>query len=656
MARSDRRTPWGEGVEQAGASIAPFEATPQLAIHIAPGGKADPAVRDALEGVVDAWQGLQPALGATGQVAASRASFVSDYRLSDYTLAGAYRQDWLVRRMVDGPALDMVRAWYDVVSDDDPDGAHELAETLDRWRVKSQFRRALELARLLGGAGIVLGLDDSRLPSEPVSLPSLRRVAWMRVVDRRYLTVLRRETSPEYPGMWGAPVMYSCGSRETGVIQELHASRVVAFYGEPVLEDERDEVDGWGDSVMETRWRAAAQYQRASQAIAVAAERFTKTLLKSKKIAEMVSSEGGMNALTQRVQRLQSLLAAGNVAAIDADIEELQEMGLPMAGLGDLVVQLRENVAAAVGEPQSRLFGQTQGTTRTGADADERTYYDRIAAMQEDDVTPQLRQLCDLIVASREGPTMGKPLDYRLMPRDLMRAQPLDEAEAESKRATADRIYLDAGVVTPSEVRRERFEADWSLDEEYTMRLDEEQAEPLPEDDPSDDTDTPDETDPAEMDADTFRPPAAVAAAARRGLALRASMPASRRGGTSVGVARATQLAGRKPVSRETIGRMASFFARHSVDRKAPGWGRDSKGWQAWLLWGGDAGRRWAEGILKREGQTDAMLPTHYGTGRADGMTCDGCRFRQDVAGGGWCDRWSAVVSRGYGCDEHAAP
>ena len=96
----------------------------------------------------------------------------------------------------------------------------------------------------------------------------------------------------------------------------------------------------------------------------------------------------------------------------------------------------------------------------------------------------------------------------------------------------------------------------------------------------------------------TYTPPEEVARAARRGLELRASLPPSRRGGTEVGLARAAQLANRRPVSVDTLQRMVSYFDRHEVDKEGEGWGRDSKGYQAWLLWGGDAGRAWARRTL----------------------------------------------------------
>jgi hypothetical protein len=100
--------------------------------------------------------------------------------------------------------------------------------------------------------------------------------------------------------------------------------------------------------------------------------------------------------------------------------------------------------------------------------------------------------------------------------------------------------------------------------------------------------------------AESYRPPLAVQQAARRGLALRAEQPPSNRGGTAVGIARARDLAGGRAVSVSTLRRMSSFFARHEVDKQGEGWGVDSKGYQAWLLWGGDPGRAWARRVLAR--------------------------------------------------------
>ena len=113
--------------------------------------------------------------------------------------------------------------------------------------------------------------------------------------------------------------------------------------------------------------------------------------------------------------------------------------------------------------------------------------------------------------------------------------------------------------------------------------------------------------------ADTFVPPAGVAEAAKRALGWISDGHAGG-GFTSTGRTRAGQLSRREGLSRDTIMRMVSFFARHEVDKKAKGFSQGEKGFPspgrvAWDAWGGDAGKSWAESIaakLNREKTTMA--------------------------------------------------
>lgn len=99
------------------------------------------------------------------------------------------------------------------------------------------------------------------------------------------------------------------------------------------------------------------------------------------------------------------------------------------------------------------------------------------------------------------------------------------------------------------------------------------------------------------MTEQRFTPTLKMAANAKRGLRLRERFG---RGGTRVGVARARQLAAREALGPADIKSMYSYFARHQVDRntKTHEWGSSedpSAGYVAWLLWGGDEGKAWAE-------------------------------------------------------------
>ena len=93
----------------------------------------------------------------------------------------------------------------------------------------------------------------------------------------------------------------------------------------------------------------------------------------------------------------------------------------------------------------------------------------------------------------------------------------------------------------------------------------------------------------------TYRATEQMAAAARRGLAMRAQQPRSRRGGTAVGLARANQFANREPVSLDTVRRTFSFLSRARVYYEP---GSETPGTQAYLLWGGPAGLVWSRSIL----------------------------------------------------------
>ena len=85
---------------------------------------------------------------------------------------------------------------------------------------------------------------------------------------------------------------------------------------------------------------------------------------------------------------------------------------------------------------------------------------------------------------------------------------------------------------------------------------------------------------------------------AKRALRLRDQAPASRKGMTPVGLARANQYSKGENVSLSTVKRTFSFLSRAKTYYKP---GKNTPGTQAYLAWGGDAGLSWARNILNKE-------------------------------------------------------
>ena len=109
------------------------------------------------------------------------------------------------------------------------------------------------------------------------------------------------------------------------------------------------------------------------------------------------------------------------------------------------------------------------------------------------------------------------------------------------------------------------------------------------------------------LDDIDFSPPEGVRKEAARGLAWRDQF---NRGGTAIGVARARDLSNGENISPDTARRMASYFARHEVDKQGGGFspgedGFPSAGRIAWALWGGDPGQSWSAKLTRQMDAAD---------------------------------------------------
>lgn len=118
----------------------------------------------------------------------------------------------------------------------------------------------------------------------------------------------------------------------------------------------------------------------------------------------------------------------------------------------------------------------------------------------------------------------------------------------------------------------------------------------------------------------SFTVPAPVRKAAKLGLQLRQKQPKGSRAGLTTkeagrlgigsGVARARDLI-KGTVSLETIKRMDSYFKRHRGNYKLDTGKKpeEDRGYVAGLLWGGEAGRKWAASVLDTQRNPPTMKP-----------------------------------------------
>jgi phage-related protein (TIGR01555 family) len=170
-------------------------------------------------------------------------------RLSDQQIDAAYRASWVMRKIIDKPATEMVREWRDWQADAEQ---IKLLEALERkLDLRNKIRRA-EVLRGLGGCGMVLwvGREDPALPINPRTLTtgSLRGIhVWHK--SRFQLDDMETDPGSDW---YGYPKFYRLQTRDGRQIR-LHPSRVIALRGHEVPDIS---TAGWQDATCWRRSRA----------------------------------------------------------------------------------------------------------------------------------------------------------------------------------------------------------------------------------------------------------------------------------------------------------------------------------------------------------------------------------------------------------------
>ena len=230
------------------------------------------------------------------------------------------------------------------------------------------------------------------------------------------------------------------------------------------------------------------------------------------------------------------------------------------------------------------------------------------------------RPFCRVIKAALQNAAMAGQLPAEIMAMvDVQVTAPSVETRDRILEAQANQVYHTLRVKSPQTIAQE-IGLDW---DEQTANWDEAMQDAgMPGPLPANPTDQPAPALPEAfasvpaMEGTTtveaeggryseidFSPPQGAREAAERALAVREAKPASQRGMTPVGIARARDLSNGRDLSPESVRRMKAFFDRHEVDKKGETWDEQGKGWQAWMGWGGDAGYAWARKVV---GQMEA--------------------------------------------------
>lgn len=373
-------------------------------------------------------------------------------QLGDDQLEYAFRGDWVARKIVCVPPFDMTREWRGWMADKDTVEKIEAEEM--RLGLQHKVRTALTRARLYGGAGLVLGVDQGSAEQElRVDQISKGQLKYVNCVGRQNLTSgpLQLNASREY---YGEPEYYEVRGASDGIPVRVHPSRVVRFVGAPFPDEQmRSSLQNtWGDSVLLALNDAIVNVGLTTHSIAQLVSELKIDVIKIPDLMNNVETAEYRNKILQRFQLANVGKSTVNALLMDSN-EEWQRISASMTGVTD-VLRLYIMVAAAAADiPATRLAGQSPVGMNSTGESDTRNYYDRLASEQKVDLSASLYRLDEVMLRSTLG-TRDPSISYFWRP--LWQMDKVQAADVALKKAQAFQVDVQSGVMDLDALREGR--------------------------------------------------------------------------------------------------------------------------------------------------------------------------------------------------------
>jgi phage-related protein (TIGR01555 family) len=364
--------------------------------------------------------------------------------LNSADLNAMHRSDWLARKIVDIIPHDMTREWRDWQAEDDQ--IEKIEEAERALGLHQKITEAMQRARLLGGAGLYIGMDDNRpemeLLPDTVGAGAIR---YVHVLSRDEITsgeIIRDVMSPFY----GRPLYYQLEGGD-GHTVKVHPSRLIPFIGAPILDHRVATANTWGDSILQVVYDAVQNAALSQQTIAALIPEAKLDVIRVPNLSESLATTQGTTLLTQRFTLMNQLKSTINAILLEGDGdngETWEQKTINFSQFPELMRLFLQVAAGAADIPVTRLLGQSPSGLNATGDGDIRNYYDNIASRQQVELRPTLAPLDEMLIRHALGSRPAE-IHYRWAP--LWQLDETQKAEVANKKANTTKIYVDSGLI-----------------------------------------------------------------------------------------------------------------------------------------------------------------------------------------------------------------
>jgi phage-related protein (TIGR01555 family) len=375
----------------------------------------------------------------------TRQNFTAQYN----TLTNLYRENWVVKRLIDVVPEDMTKSWYRINSQLPPDSKHQITRLERKTRIRTRVLEGLKWGRLYGGAvGVIIidGHDD--ILDQPLDYDMIMPGSFkgLIIVDRwsgvsPSYEIVNNIDDPEF----GLPEYYTISTSTFGFGVRVHHSRIIRFTGRhlPYIEELAETY--WGTSELEHVYSEIVKYDNTSYNIAALVFSANLKIYKMDGFEQLGTAPQSVLRDLYNTLTMMSFMMNSQGMQIMGKDDAFETQQYTFAGLSDIYEMFMLDVSGASEIPVTRLFGRSPAGMNATGESDMQNYYDSIEEKQEAYLKPVIDRLLPILCMS-EFYSIPDDLDFEFEP--IRRPTEEEKKTIATQTTTAVGQMFNVGIIS----------------------------------------------------------------------------------------------------------------------------------------------------------------------------------------------------------------
>jgi phage-related protein (TIGR01555 family) len=367
-----------------------------------------------------------------------------------------YENNGIAKKIVDCVVDDGMRQWIEC--------DESLLAELIRLEVREKFMDAGKLARLRGGAIVLLMIDDGQSFDKELKYDASNQISYinkicslqvhgMEDVSFKHDSII---TDPFHKD-FSLPAILEIKTLTdvNGLTMTVHRSRCIFFRGDVNYTTKSVESKIFGVPVLKKVTSSLSKFLESLDAGLATQRDFVQAIFKVDGLVNQLESEDGVAGFSKRLEALALLKSHGNknIMPIDASEEYLKHSS-SVGGFADITDRLAECLSASSGIPIAKLFGRTSGGLNSTGDSDMQQYYDLVRSWRNDQLQKSINYMISLVYAQE---SFKKPENSAWEFPSLTAPTEKEQAEIRKIYTEIDWGYIDRNIIDGGGSYKERW-------------------------------------------------------------------------------------------------------------------------------------------------------------------------------------------------------